>query len=78
MLIHFSVASLDYECLLKHIEQHSPAYQALLAAKRDIPITWMISCRPLDWIRMLQLAHEFRPDAVDAIRAGIRQSCQAL
>ena len=70
MTIQFSIALVDYECLLKHIEQHSPAYRSLLAGKRHIAMNWMITCRPLDGIRMLQLAHEFCPDAVDAIRPG--------
>ena len=78
MMVQFSIASVDYECLLKHIEMHSPAYQALLAAKRGIAISWLITCRPLDGIRILQLAHDCCPDAADAIRTGIRQSCNPL
>jgi hypothetical protein len=75
MTVKFSIARVDYECLLKHVEQHSPAYQSLLAAKRHVAMNWLITCQPLDGIRMLQIAHEFCPDAVPAIRTGIQQSC---
>jgi hypothetical protein len=47
MTIQFSIARVDYECLLKHIEQHSLAYQSLLAAIRHIARNWMITCQRL-------------------------------
>jgi hypothetical protein len=36
--------------------------------------TWLITCRPLDGIRILQLANKACPNAAPAIRSGIHKS----
>jgi hypothetical protein len=47
----------------------------LLAAILEMAkTTWLVTCKPLDPIRILQLAHKFCPDAADAIRSGIQNS----
>jgi hypothetical protein len=60
---------------LLHIDRSTAAYQALLAAILEMAkTTWLVTCKPLDPIRILQLAHKFCPDAAVAIRSGIQNS----
>jgi len=74
MLIQFSVTDVDYDRLLLHIDRSTSAYQALLAALLEMArTTWLVTCKPLEGIRILQLAHKVCPDAVDAIRSGLHK-----
>ena len=75
MLVQFSVTPVDYGCLLKHVDRTTPAFPPLLNAYLQLDTTtWLITCRPLDGIRILQLAHKACPNAADAIKSGIHKS----
>jgi hypothetical protein len=75
MFVQFSVTPVDYGCLLKRVDRTSSAFPPLLNAYLQLDTTtWLITCRPLDGIRILQLAHKFCPDAADAIRSGIHRT----
>jgi hypothetical protein len=75
MLVQFSVTPVDYGCLLKHVDRTTPAFPPLLNAYLPLDTTtWLITCRPLDGIRILQLAHKACPNAADAIKSGIHKS----
>ncbi len=77
-MIQFFIAPVDYDCLLKHVNRSTSAFPPLLYAVFEVrTTTWLVTCRPLDGIRILQLAHKFCPDAADAIRTGIQKSCSA-
>lgn len=75
MFVEFSVTPLDYGCLLKHVDRTSAAFPPLLNAYLQLDTTtWLITCRPLDGIRILQLAHKACPKAAPSIVTGICKS----
>ena len=75
MLVQFSVAPVDYGCLLKHVDRTTSAFPPLLNAYLQLDTTtWLISCRPLDGVRILQIAHKVCPNAAPAIVTGIHKS----
>ena len=79
MFCRFSVSPVEYGCLLKNVDRSTTAFPPLLNAALELDTTkWVVICRPLDGIRILQLAQIFCPEAADAIRRGIHQSCKKL
>ena len=75
MLVQFSVTPVDYGCLLKHVDRMTAAFPPLLNAYLQLDTTmWLITCRPLDGIRILQLARKVCPNAAPAIKRGIHNS----
>jgi hypothetical protein len=75
MFVQFSLTPVDYGCLLKNVDRSTAAFPPLLNAYLQLDTTtWLISCRPLDGIRILQLAHKACPNAAPAIRSGIHKS----
>jgi hypothetical protein len=75
MFVQFSVTPVEYGCLLKHVDRTTPAFPPLLNAYLQLDTTtWLITCRPLDGIRILQLAHNACPNAAAAIVSGIHKS----
>ena len=75
MFVEFSVTPVEYGCLLKHVDRTTPDFPPLLNAYLQLDTTtWLITCRPLDGIRILQLAHKACPDAAPAIVGGIHKS----
>ena len=78
MFVEFSATPVDYGCLLKHVDRTTSAFPPLLNAYLQLDTTtWLITCRPLDGIRILQLAEKACPDAAPAIRSGIHKSSAA-
>jgi hypothetical protein len=78
MFVEFSVTPVDYGCLLKYVDRTTSAFPPLLNAYLQLDTTkWLITCRPLDGIRILQLAQKACPDAAPAIRSGIHKSSAA-
>ena len=75
MFVGFSVTPVDYGCLLKNVDRSTPAFPPLLNAYLQLDTTtWVITCRPLDAIRILQLAQKACPNAAPAIISGIHKS----
>jgi hypothetical protein len=73
--VQFSVSPLDYGCLSKHVDRTSAAFPPLLNAYLQLDTTaWLITCRALDGIRILQLAKKAGPNAASAIVSGIHKS----
>jgi hypothetical protein len=78
MFVEFSVTPVDYGCLLKYVDRTTSAFPPLLNAYLQLDTTkWLITCRPLDGIRILQFAQKACPDAAPAIRSGIHKSSAA-
>jgi hypothetical protein len=78
MFVEFSVTPVDYGCLLKYVDRTTSAFPPLLNAYLQLDTTkWLITCRPLAGIRILQLAQKACPDAAPAIRSGIHKSSAA-
>jgi hypothetical protein len=75
MFVQFSVTPVDYACLLKNVDRSTAAFPPLLNASLQLDTTtWLITCRPLDGIRILQLALKACPNAAPAITSGIHKS----
>jgi hypothetical protein len=75
MFVQFSVTPVDYACLLKNVDRSTAAFPPLLNAYLQLDTTtWLITCRPLDGILILQLAHKACPNAAPAIIGGIHKS----
>jgi hypothetical protein len=75
MFVQFSVTPVEYACLLKNVDRSTAAFPPLLNAYLQLDTTtWLISCRPLDGIRILQLAKKACPNAAPAIVNGIHKS----
>jgi hypothetical protein len=75
MFVQFSVIPADYGCLLKNVDRSTAAFPPLLNAHLQLDTTtWLITCRPLDGVRILQLAKKACPNAAPAIVNGIHKS----
>jgi hypothetical protein len=65
----------DYRCLLKNPvtnpSMHRALAEALPIAMAGAKSTWKVLCGMLDVVRLLQLAHEFCPEAVPDIRRSM-------
>ena len=75
MYVEFSITPVGYACLLKHVDRTTSAFPPLFNAVLELATTtWLVTCRPFDAIRILQLAHKFCPATADSIRSGIHRS----
>jgi hypothetical protein len=75
MFVQFSVTPVVYGFLLKNVDRSTAAFPPLLNAYLHLDTTtWLVTCRPLDGIRILQLAQKACPNAAPAIMSGIHKS----
>ena len=75
MYVDFSITPVSYACLLKHVDRSTSAFPPLLNAVLELATTtWLVTCRPFDAIRILQLEDMFCPAAAHSIKTGIYRS----
>ena len=75
MMIEFTMHPSDYECLVNNAPEGSTLHSVLSTAARDNrdgdKPTWKVAGDVLDIIKILRLAREHCPDAVEDIRRGM-------
>lgn len=75
-MIQFAISQSDFCSLLWQAKAGTPVLDALLRAIRsekpgEIQGSWRVSCRPLEAVAMLRIAHTSCPDAVGTIRDAV-------